>query len=402
MKENPHLYVINSDKGQKTVIIHEDIYKEKMNEHLNDKNTYIPINNTNLNYNKILENKNNKLIQHLADPNQITMEEKRHLEIRNSIPPRIYAAIKVHKQNYPIRPIVSTINTTTYKLSKFLNNIISTANNDNYNIKNAFEFKDKISGMKLDKDDIMSSFDVVALYTNVNQDEAIESVMKRWNIIKKNTNIKKREFRELLEFCIKDNSFFMYDNIFYRQKYGLPMGSSLSGTLAGFVLDDLLDKIFNTSTPKLLNKYVDDILIIDKEENIKKYFETLNLSHNTLKFTMEMENDQKIPFLDLLLIRNNDKIFYDWYKKPISSGRILNWFSNHPLKMKINIGISFANRVLTLSHPKFHQENYKKIITTLKTNNYSYNIIKRIIHKVKISLIFHNKIEHKTMKSKNL
>lgn len=97
-----------------------------------------------------------------------------------------------------------------------------------------------------------------------------------------------------------------------------------------------------------------------------------------------MENNLKLPFLDLLLIRSNDKIDYDWYQKPISSGRILNWFSNHPLKMKINIGLSFANRVLSLSHPHFHQQNYKKIISILEANNYPYHIMRRIIHKSKI------------------
>lgn len=74
------------------------------------------------------------------------------------------------------------------------------------------------------------------------------------------------------------------------------MRSSLSGTLASFVLDDLLDNSFTTTRPKLLRKYVDDILIIDKRDNIEIYFQTLNTAHNTLKLTMEMEEDLKIPF----------------------------------------------------------------------------------------------------------
>lgn len=167
--------------------------------------------------------------------------------------------------------------------------------------------------MKLDHDDMIASFDVVALYTNVNQDEAIESVMNRWNIIRKHTNIKKREFQELLEFWIKDNSFFMYNNTLYRQKYGLPMGSSLSGTLAGFVLDDLLNKVFQKSQPKLIKKYVDDIIIIDKEDKIMEYFRKLNESHDTLKFTIETENNSRLPFLDTLVIKDNDELICDWY-----------------------------------------------------------------------------------------
>lgn len=74
------------------------------------------------------------------------------------------------------------------------------------------------------------------------------------------------------------------------------MRSSLSGTLASFVLDDLLDNSFTTTRPKLLRKYVDDILITDKRDNIEIYFQTLNTADNTLKLTMEMEEDLKIPF----------------------------------------------------------------------------------------------------------
>ena len=39
---------------------------------------------------------------------------------------KIYGTIKVHKPDKPARPIVSTINTATYNLGKYLNDIIKT------------------------------------------------------------------------------------------------------------------------------------------------------------------------------------------------------------------------------------------------------------------------------------
>lgn len=51
--------------------------------------------------------------------------------------------------------------------------------------------------------------------------------------------------------------------------------------------------------------------------------------------------------------------------------------------MKINIGISFANRVLKLSDPQFHQKNFKLIQKILLQNNYPMKIIFRIINKSK-------------------
>jgi hypothetical protein len=114
---------------------------------------------------------------------------------------------------------------------------------------------------------------------------------------------------------------------------------------------------------------------------------------------MELENNKTIPFLNLLIIRNQDKILFDWCRKPISSGHLLNWLSNHPYKMKINIGTSFANRVLTLSDTQFHQQNLHKITTTLKANNYPESIIKRIIYKSK-NFINSNQINTNTIKPK--
>lgn len=42
---------------------------------------------------------------------------------------------------------------------------------------------------------------------------------------------------------------------------------------------------------------------------------------------MEVEKDGKIPFLDILVIRNLDgTVFTDWYMKPTASGRILSYY----------------------------------------------------------------------------
>lgn len=383
MKEHPNIYVINSDKGQKSVIIDKDMYEEKMSEHLNDTNTYIPLPNSKLDINAILEKKVNDEVTQLHILKQMNENEKRDVLTNNSIPPRIYGAIKTHKQNHPIRPIVSTINCPTYKLSKFLNNILSNVYSTKYNIKNAFELKEIIGNLSLDDNDRLISFDVVALYTNVSQDEAIESVMKRWSNIRSHTTISKQNFKNLLELCVKDSSYFIYNNITYRQKYGLAMGNSLSGTLATFVLDDLIDANITINKPKLIVKYIDDLLIIDNEANTINLFNKLNSSHNSIKFTMEKENEGKLPYLDLQLIREDNKIMTDWYRKDTSSGRILNWLSNHPFNMKMNIVISLANRVLKLSHQQFHNKNYKIIVETLTNNNFPPNIIKRIINKSK-------------------
>lgn len=110
----------------------------------------------------------------------------------------------------------------------------------------------------------------------------------------------------------------------------------------------------------------------------------LNSVNSRLNFTLEKEENNQIPFLDMLVIRNiNNTIETNWYCKPISSNRILNFLSNHSRSMKINTAKSFAKRVIFLSHHKFHKENYKIIWNILTKNNYPAEVITRIIREIK-------------------
>jgi len=75
------------------------------------------------------------------------------------------------------------------------------------------------------------------------------------------------------------------------------------------------------------------------------------------------------------------KISYDWYQKPTSSGRYLNYFSQYSLCQKIGIIVSLIDRILLLSHPSFHAKNFDKIIRItrriLKTRSKHRNHINR-------------------------
>lgn len=383
LKDNPEIYVVNSDKGHQTILIEKEEYNAKVTQHLSDKATYEKLKKTRKCLHKTIEEEYNEKLEHLGNTKQISREQYKQLKAENSIPPRLYAAIKNHKAGNPIRPIISTINAPTSKMAKHLNEIIFQAVEHKFDIKNSFTFKDEIENLVLEENDVLASFDVVALYTNVDQDEAIEAVKAQWGKIRPLTNIKKKEFFEMLELCVKKSNFFVYGGETYKQKYGLPMGSSLSGTLAGLVVDKLFENALRKFKPKILKKYVDDSIVIDKAENIDQLFNYLNSLHQTIQFTMEKEENYRINFLDMTLIRERNKIVYDWYKKKMASDRILNWLSAHPQKMKLNNGISFANRVLSLSNEKFHNKNYKIIEDILAKNNYPANIIKSIMYKSK-------------------
>ena len=105
----------------------------------------------------------------------------------------------------------------------------------NSQVKNSFIFKDVISKTKIATDHIMISLDVTSLFTNVPFDLVLNSIKTRWCFIKSATNLPLQEFQKGIEF-LKNNTFFQFDNIYYQQVFGTPMGTPISPILADSVL----------------------------------------------------------------------------------------------------------------------------------------------------------------------
>ena len=85
--------------------------------------------------------------------------------------------IKMHKVDFPLRPIVSFVGAATYNLSKHLGKILSPlAEKTPFSIKNSYEFVDFLKQNTFQPNDIIVSFDVVSLFTKVPINLAIEVV----------------------------------------------------------------------------------------------------------------------------------------------------------------------------------------------------------------------------------
>ena len=77
----------------------------------------------------------------------------------------------------------------------------------------------------------------------------------------------------------------------------------------------------------LWKRYVDDTICFIKLTSINKVLETLNSYHTNIKFTTEIESENKISFLDVLLIRNNSLISTKVYRKNTNTEIYINWKS---------------------------------------------------------------------------
>ena len=113
----------------------------------------------------------------------------------------------------------------------------------------------------------------------------------------------------------------------------MPMGNPLSSIISDIVTNKLLSVVLTdlTPKPKFFVKYVDDMFAVVLTSSIDQTLTTLNNFHTKLKFTFETEKEMSLPYLDVMVVRNNNNtVSTNWYKKEITSDRILNFYSEHP------------------------------------------------------------------------
>eukprot|EP00794_Sanderia_malayensis_P004073 gene4073-4626_t len=82
-------------------------------------------------------------------------------------------------------------------------------------------------------------------------------------------------------------------------------------------------------------RYVDDTLSLINVNSVNRVVEKLESFHENIKFTYELEKENKISFLDISLISNADGSFDTTvFRKETDTDIYLNWKSFAPLKWK--------------------------------------------------------------------
>lgn len=202
-------------------------------------------------------------------------------------------------------------------------------------IKDSWLFKEKSKNIQLPKNHQLVSLDVVSLYTNIPTQLAKEIITKKWNQIKNYTDIPINEFLDAIELTL-NSTYFLYNDSFYKQIEGCAMGSSISSVIAQLVMEDLEETVIQNLNIKLpfFYRYVDDCITAVPKDKQNYLLDSFNNYHKNLHFTIEIEQNNKINFLDLTLYNINETIKTEWHTKETWSARYLNYNSQHPISQK--------------------------------------------------------------------
>jgi hypothetical protein len=195
----------------------------------------------------------------------------------------------------------------------------------------------------------------------------------------------KHLFIKAVKLCLSF-SYFVFSGKYYDQEVGSPMGSPFSTPICDLAMEVILEMIKNLLPFDIpfMFKYVDDILLCCPGNLKEETLEIFNSINSNVQFTMEAEVNNRLPYLDLQIIRNSDgSIDTDFYMKPTASGRILNFNSNHSMRLKVNTATGLIKRVFGLSSIKSDEEKSKKVATILRRNSYPKGMVNKLINEYK-------------------
>ncbi|XP_062714296.1 uncharacterized protein LOC134291048 [Aedes albopictus] len=320
LRERTDLVITRADKGKQVVVITREEYDRKMNELVNDEETYEKVSRdpTMKTLRKI-----NSMLDLWGREEWIDQATKHRLKIYHCNPPRIYGLPKTHKEDRPLRIICSTIGTVTYKCAKYVSSILNNiVGKTACHIVNSFDFVKEMRNVTIRNDTILVSLDVVSLFTNVPVDFAVESVMLRWEEIQEFTSIPKENFEEMLSLLLS-STFFQHQNQFFKQKFGVPMGSPLSPVVANITLERIESNALELLKqediiPIFFKRYVDDCLMAIRRQDISRIVEVFNSYHPRLQFTVEIEENGRLKFLDTIMRRTEKGITLEWTPKDVN------------------------------------------------------------------------------------
>ena len=118
-------------------------------------------------------------------------------------------------------------------------------------------------------------------------------------------------------------------------------------------------------------RYVDDTFILwPYQEDVQTLLEDVNSIRPSLQFTMEKEQINKLPFLDVLVTRTEQGFRSFLYRKPTFTGQYLNFNCYHPYNVKKRIVRRSQHRAKAISSDMgTYQEEMISLRHNLHRNN---------------------------------
>jgi hypothetical protein len=272
---------------------------------------------------------------------------------------KFYGLPKTHKEKGkwkcnipPLRPICPDQGTETTCTGKLIAYYLSPImmNLPSY-LKNSYELVKLLATIKdLPTDAVLLVADVENLYPSIPIRQGHERIAKVLMELKQGTQAERQFILSLLEVQLENNCF-EFNNQFYKQVKGVPMGKAWAPAVASIYLAEWEAQVFQQTNivPLLYKRYIDDILCIlptrQSAETLLHCMRNLDSNIRISEYTV----GSAVHFLDVNMKIEHRQIVTTLYKKPTHLQVLLHYQSAHSTSLKLNIVLSQLIRVYRLS-----------------------------------------------------
>ena len=348
LKSDGDISILPADKGQATVIMDTPRYLEMVDKMLSDAETYRLLKKDPTSK---LDRKLKLVLKTLKEKGEINHQTVGKLTISHPQAPYARATIKIHKDPIKARILVCSRGTVHYHTAQFIANLLAPLGKAGKSfVKDSTDFCRKITSIT--EPGTLVSYDVVDLFTNIPRMEAIEVIRRKVTEAKDSldTSLSVDSIILLIELCI-ESTYFAWGNQFYEQTHGLPMGSPLSPIVTEIYMCDFEERALETAPfmPICWIRKVDDVFaVLRQTDDPVTLLAHLNTQNNRMKFTMEREDGNKLPFLDVLVERNNNTLQTSVFRKKTHTDQYVHYRSNHPPAVKSGIIGTLTRRAVNV------------------------------------------------------
>ena len=234
----------------------------------------------------------------------------------NANPRTFYILPKIHKEmkKWPIenirppgRPIVSDIESDSYRYSELIDDILRPLSNMHPSfIKDTGHFLDQLRDKTFKDDAILCTFDIESLYTNIQPEkglQALEKVYQRAGY----SQYGFAEIKSLLELSLSNNDF-QFNNEWYLQVSGTAMGKKYAPNYANIFLANWEFEIFEKAQykPAYYSRFLDDAFFVweHSEKHLHEFLNLVNSHDPSIKITTNTSR-LSADFLDVTIFKGN-------------------------------------------------------------------------------------------------
>ena len=197
----------------------------------------------------------------------------------------------------------------------------------------------------------MYSLDVESLFTNVPVHRTIEIICEKVynHATISPPPIPKHVLQKLLLTCTTEVPFRDIDGKMYVQIDGVTMGSPLGPTFANFFMSEVETRALDNIDEilEVYCRYIDDIFLLCSEGTLQSLKNEMILISG-LNFTYETSINDKLPFLNVMVEKEEGSFRTSVYRKPTDVGACMNACGDAPKQYKTSVIKGFLYRAKSI------------------------------------------------------